>query len=272
MPMPDHPVREAHGFRFVDEGPSSSEHLPVVLLHGMLGDLSNWTATIEALATHQRRVLVPVLPVYDLPLRQTTVQGLVAHAHAFADALSLDSFVLAGNSLGGQVALFYSLAHPDRVAALVLSGASGVYERRMGTSTMRRKDREFIRERAAVTFYEDTVVTDELVDEMYELVNDRPRALRLIKMARSSRNETITNRLPEITLPTLLIWGRDDEITPPDVAEEFYRRLPDAELHFVDRCGHAPMMERPDTFNRLLLRFLRERVDLPTPASPSGRS
>lgn len=271
MPKPSHPLREAHGFRFIDEGPSSS-HPPIVLLHGMLGDLSNWASTINTLAEHRYRVLAPVLPVYDLPLAKTNVRGLVQHTHDFAKALDLGPVVLAGNSLGGQVALFYALRYPASVAAMVLSGASGIYERRMGTSTMRRKDRSFIRDRAAVTFYDDVHVTDELVDEMYELVNDRPRALRLIKMARSSKSESVTGRLSDIEMPVLLIWGRDDEITPPDVAKEFEERLPNAELHFVDRCGHAPMMEHPDIFNRIMLRFLRKETSTTAPASTSKQS
>ncbi len=272
MLTPDHPVHEAHGFRYIDEGPASALP-PVVLLHGMLGDLSNWSATVGALAADGYRVLVPLLPVYDLPLRQTSVRGLVGHVHAFAEALELPPLVLAGNSLGGQVALFYALEHGEAVSALVLSGASGIYEQRMGTSTMRRKDRDFIRERAAVTFYDPAHATDELVDEMYELVNDRPRAVRLIKMARSSKSETVTDRLGALRMPTLLIWGRDGEITPPDVAREFSERLPNARLHFIDRCGHAPMMERPAQFNRLMRSFLHETVGLPqatsSPSEPS---
>lgn len=268
MPQPSYPVREAHGFRFIDEGPASGQP-PIVLLHGMLGDLSNWTDTVSGLAEQGYRALVPVLPVYDLPLRQTSVDGLVQHVRAFASALALDPAVLVGNSLGGQVALFYALGHPDAVTALVLSGASGIYERRMGSSTMKRQDPEYIRERAAVTFYDSSHATDELVDEMYELVNDRARALRLIKMARSSKKATVTDRLSSIHQPTLLVWGRDDEITPPDVAERFQARLPNAQLHLVDRCGHAPMLEQPAEFNRRMLQFLRD-VTGETTLSPAG--
>ncbi len=271
MLQPGYPVRSAHGFDYIDEGPAS-DRPPVLLLHGMLGDLSNWTTTIRALDTGGYRVLAPVLPVYELPLRQTSVDGLVAYARAFVEALGLGPAVVVGNSLGGQVALFYALRHPDAVTALVLSGASGIYEQRMGSSTLRRKDRDFIRERAAVTFYDPAHATDELVDEMYALVNDRARALRLIKMARSSQDATVTERLASIDAPTLLVWGRDDEITPPDVAEEFRRRLPDARLYFLDECGHAPMMEQPEAFNGLMLSFLNETTGVARLESSSGPS
>ena len=268
MSASDFRTQEAHGFRYIDEGDASSKP-PVFLLHGMLGDLSNWDQTVHFLISKGYRVVAPELPVYNLPLRETNVQGLVSHAREFAEAIELPPAVVTGNSLGGQVALFYTLQFPDSVASLVLSGASGIYEQRMGTSTLRRKDRSFIRERAAVTFYDDELVTDELVEEMYALVNSRPKALRLIKMARSSKRDSVTDRLDEIYQPALLIWGRDDEITPPDVAREFQQRLPNAELHFLEKCGHAPMMERPSAFNRLMKDFL-ERLTQPNRSFASG--
>jgi pimeloyl-ACP methyl ester carboxylesterase len=265
MPNTQYEIREKDGFRFIDEGPSSD--LPtIVLLHGMLGDLSNWTSTVGDLAGHQYRVVVPVLPVYALPMKQTSVQGLADYVHAFISAINLDSVTLVGNSLGGQVAILYALTYPERVAALILSGSSGLYEVEMGTGTPRRRDREYIRERAAVTFYEPRHVTDDLIDEMVDIINDRARVARLIKMARSTKAETVASRLSEIAVPTLLVWGRNDLITPSDVAEEFRERIQSSELHFIDECGHAPMIEHPETFNLIMLRFLRETIGTETVA------
>jgi pimeloyl-ACP methyl ester carboxylesterase len=257
------------GYRFIDEGPAS-DLPPVVLLHGMLGDIDNWLSTVQALADHQYRVLVPVLPVYELPIHKTNVQGLVDFVHGFLRHLGLERVVLVGNSLGGQVALFYALTYPEAVVALILSGSSGIYEMETGTTTLRRRDRNFIRERAAVTFYDPVHVTDELVDEAYDLVNDRTRALRLIKMARSAQSETVTDKLAEIEAPTLLVWGRDDLITPPDVAEAFKSRLPNATVIFIDRCGHAPMIEHPEAFNETILAFLRETIGAALTPSPGA--
>ena len=259
-------IRETEGFRYLDEG-SATDLPPVLLLHGMLGDLSNWTATVRLLSQHQYRVLVPILPVYELPLKQTHVPGLVAYVRAFVEMLGLPSVVPVGNSLGGQVAILYTLFHAESVAALILSGSSGVYEAELGVSTPRRKDRDYIRERAAVTFFDPVHATDELVDEMVALMNDRPRVLRLIRMARSTKRETVADRLAEIDVPTLLVWGRNDIITPPDVAQEFHEHIPRSQLHFIDRCGHAPMLERPEAFNRITLDFLRETVGRPVLAS-----
>ncbi len=263
-----YPILEAYGYRYLDAGPVT-DLPPVVLLHGLLGEVSNWTPTVDALAAHDYRVLAPVIPLDSLPLTQTNMQGVVEYVRGFTEHLGLTTMVLAGNSMGGQVALLYALNHPESVVALVLSGSSGIYEVETGTTTFRRQDRNFIRERAAVTFYDPVHVTDELVEKSYELANDRNRALRILKLARSSQAESLSDHLGQIEVPTQLIWGRDDRITPPDVAVAFQRSLPNADLHFIDQCGHAPMMERPADFNPLMLSFLRE-INGTAVLAPSG--
>jgi pimeloyl-ACP methyl ester carboxylesterase len=265
MPIPEFTIHEKDGFRYVDEGPPS-DLPPVVLLHGMLGDLSNWTNTIAFLAEQQYRVLVPVLPVYEMPIKQTSVRGLATYLFDFLRTLDLDQITLVGNSLGGQVALLFALHHPDLVAALVLSGSSGLYEAELGSSTPRRRDREYIRERAALTFYDPVHATDDLVEEMFDIINNRAQVARLIRMARSTKEETVRSRLSNIGIPTLLVWGRNDLITPPEVAVEFKDHISRAELHFIEECGHAPMIEQPEKFNYIMLDFLRERIGTETVA------
>jgi len=256
-------VRDRGDFRYLDEGPVT-ERPPVVFLHGMLGNLTNWTDAVQSVAANGYRAIVPFLPVYTLPMGQTSMQGLVQYVHAFLDAMELDFVTLAGNSLGGQLAILYIFSHPQRAGALILTGSSGLYEVEMGTGSPRRYDPNFVRERAAITFYEKEQVTEDLVNEMLEVVADRACAIRLIKMARASKNETVRTRLREVQVPTLLVWGANDAITPPDVAREFEELIPDSELHFIDKCGHAPMLEHPETFNQIMLHFLRERVSTAT--------
>ncbi len=255
MPSP-YSIQSKGPYRFIRAGRPSDDTPTILLLHGMLGDLGNWTAAIRYLSEQGYDVVAPLLPVYDLPLNQTSVSGLTSYVHGFLCATGIENAVFAGNSLGGHIALLYTLTHQEKVAALILSGASGIYEVSMGTSTPRRHDREFIRERAAVTFYDPVHASDELVDEMLELVNDRSRVVRLIKMARSTKSETVADRLGEIERPTLLVWGRDDAITPPDVAQRFNEGIPRSELVFIDRCGHAPMIEHPAAFNKYVGAFL----------------
>ncbi|SHK73225.1 alpha/beta fold hydrolase [Rhodothermus profundi] len=269
-------------FPYLEAGPASA-FPPVVLLYGMLGEPANWEATAQALSIAGYRVLIPLLPIYELPLQESNLPGLVTFLTRFLDSLSLERVVLAGNSLGGHLALLYALRSPERVVALVLTGASGIYEVELGTSTLRRYDREYIRERAALTFYDPCHATDELVDRVQALLHDRQKVLRLIRMARSAQSETVMARLHELTMPVLLIWGRNDRITPPEVAETFRKHLPNATLHYIDRCGHAPMIEQPVHFNRILLQFLHRHTravvsngrtrsalaDTSMPASPS---
>lgn len=264
------PIHEMGSFRYNDEGPPDSPIPPVVLLHGMLGDLSNWIDTVRELSENGYRVLAPILPVYDFPLSETGVPRLTEHVHDFVDTLGFDETVLVGNSLGGHIALLYALNYAENVHALVLSGSSGIYETTMGSTFFRRQDRDFIRERTEMTFYDPAHATEELVDEMVEIVNDRPRAFRLLKIARSADEETVTERLSQLDMPSLLVWGRDDIITPPEVAEEFRDRMPNARLEFIDECGHAPMIEHPDTFNELTLEFLEELAKEPRLEPSSG--
>ena len=245
--------QQQHGFEYVDEGRG-----PVLLLlHGLFGALSNWQDVVAEFSP-DHRVIIPVLPVYDAPLLQATVPGLAAYVERFVAALALPpSFTLLGNSLGGHIALVYTLNHPARVSRLVLTGSSGLFEDGMGGSFPKRGDYNFVRERVGYTFYDPAIATQELVDEVFAVTNSNAKCLRMISIARSAQHHNLAGELARIRVPVLLIWGLNDTITPPPVAHDFARLLPRAELRFLDHCGHAPMMERPAAFNRDLGRFLR---------------
>lgn len=256
------------GFKFVDLN-SASERPPVLLLHGILGDPEGWFDAAAALAASKYRAIVPHLPIDEMPRGQANVGGLVKYLHELTDFLDLDSMVLVGNSLGGQIALKYSIAYPEHIAGLVLSGSSGIYETEVGTATFRRQDRDFIRDKAEQAFYDPAMVTEDLIDRIYELATNRLRALRIVWMARSSISDLVIDDLGDITAPTLLIWGAEDQITPPDVAHSFDRLMPSTQLHFIEKCGHAPMMEHPDTFNEIMINFLEHSIDrIALPSTP----
>ena len=163
-----------------------------------------------------------------------------------------------GNSLGGHVALVHVLKHPERIKSLILTGSSGLFENGMGDSYPKRGDYEYIRKKTALTFYDPAVATKELVDEVYEIVNNRIKAIKIISLAKSAIRNNLGEELNQIKQPTLLVWGNDDTITPPFVGREFNKLIPNSELHFIDKCGHAPMMEVPDEFNRILHVFLQK--------------
>ena len=258
--------QQQHGFDYVDEGQG-----PVLLLlHGLFGALSNWQQVVEEFSPHYR-VVIPVLPVYDMPLLQATVPGLVGYVENFVDKLQLPTaFTLLGNSLGGHVALVYTLKNPARVRNLVLTGSSGLFEDGMGGSFPKRGDYNFVQERVGYTFYDPAIATKELVDEVFAVTNSNAKCLRMISIARSAQHHNLAGDLHHITVPVLLVWGLNDTITPPSVAHDFERLLPQAELRFLDHCGHAPMMERPAGFNRWLGSFLRRTPASLSPALAAG--
>jgi pimeloyl-ACP methyl ester carboxylesterase len=242
-----------HGYEYVDEGQG-----PVLLLlHGLFGALSNWHDVVEEFSADYR-VVIPLLPIYDMPLSQAGVPGLVTYVEGFVARCGLPpTFTVLGNSLGGHIALVYALKNPQRVSRLVLTGSSGLFEDSMGGSFPKRGNYAYVQERVGYTFYDPKVATQELVDEVFNVTNSNAKCLRIIAIARSAQRHNLGKELAKINVPVLLVWGLNDTITPPPVAHEFQRLLPQAELRFLDHCGHAPMMERPAAFNICLRRFLR---------------
>jgi len=247
-------LKEKGEYKFIDEG----EGKTMLVLHGLFGALSNF----DGLILHFRnthRVIVPMMPLYDMPLIKTGVGSLSNFILAFIKKLELSDIILLGNSLGGHVSLVTAKAKPDLFAAMVLTGSSGLYENAFGGSFPRREDKEYIRKKIAVTFYDPAMVTDELVDVTFELVKDRSKLIKVLALAKSAIRHNMMKDLPNYKMPTCLIWGRNDTITPPEVAEEFNNHIPDSELFWIDKCGHAPMMEHPEEFNTILDGWLKKR-------------
>ena len=247
-------IQEKNEFRYVDEGTGEV----LLLLHGLFGALSNWHEVIAEFSPRYR-VVIPLLPIYDMPLLKAGVPGLVSFVEEFLGEIGLlEPCTLLGNSLGGHIALVYALQNPARVSRLVLTGSSGLFEDGMGGSFPKRGNYAYVQEKVAYTFYDPAVATRELVDEVFSVTNSNAKCLRIISIARSAQRHNLAKELSRIKAPTLLVWGLNDTITPPVVAHEFHRLLPNAQLRFLDHCGHAPMMERPTAFNALLNQFLAQ--------------
>lgn len=249
----EYQIKQIDKFRFIEEG----EGPTLLLLHGLFGALSNFKDLIEHFRK-QYKVVVPMLPLFDLDIFHTTVGGFEKYVHKFIEAKGYDKIHLLGNSLGGHVALLHVLKHPERIASLTLTGSSGLFENGMGDSYPKRGDKEYIRKKTEVTFYDPAMATDALVDEVFEITNNRLKVIKILALAKSAIRNNLGEELNKITLPTLLIWGNNDIITPPFVAKEFNKLIPNSELHFIDKCGHAPMMEVPAEFNVILETFLKK--------------
>jgi pimeloyl-ACP methyl ester carboxylesterase len=244
-------VIEDNGFRYIEAGKGET----LVLLHGLMGELSNWEPVIDHFKDHYH-ILVPILPIYELPILTLGVKSLSKYVHRFVKYKKLGQVVLIGNSLGGHVGLVFTAAHQEHVKALVLTGSSGLYENAFGGSFPRRESYDYIKEKVEFTFYDPATATKELVDEVFKTVNERSKVIRILALAKSAIRHNMSKELSRITIPVSLIWGRQDKVTPPEVADEFHQLLPNSELNWVDMCGHAPMMERPEVFNGYLEKFL----------------
>lgn len=244
-------VKEDKDFKFVDEGNG-----PVLmLLHGLFGALSNWEAVVNHYSK-QFRVIIPMLPIYEMPIKEAGLVGLREFTERFVAMKQLDNMIIMGNSLGGHVGILYTLANPEKVSKLVLTGSSGLFENTMGGSYPRRGSYDYIRERVAYTFYDPKVASKELVDEVFETTKSIPKCMRIVAIAKSAQRNNLALELQNIKVPTLLVWGLNDTITPPLVGHEFNRLIPNSELKFIDKCCHAPMMEHPEKFNQLVEDFL----------------
>jgi pimeloyl-ACP methyl ester carboxylesterase len=238
-------------FRWLERGDGE----PLVLLHGLLGDMDHWEAVLPWLE-HHRRPLALQLPLLDPAWPAPSVPGLARYAAGFMEALDLGPAVVGGNSLGGHVALELALSHPDRVSALVLAGSSGLFERSFTRGVPHRPGPAYVREKMAEVFFDPSLVTPERVERVRRIVTTRDLARRVLHVARAARLHNVAARLPEIRVPTLLVWGREDRVTPREVAERFHALIPGSDLVWLADCGHAPMLEHPERFAAVLRDWL----------------
>lgn len=239
----------------------SGKGTPLIILHGLMGNLSNFDKTFDHFSNLGYRVLMPELPLFTLPLLKTNIKSVSKFLKKFVNHIGIDKYILMGNSLGGHIALYHTNLNTDNVIGLVLTGSSGLYENSMGGSYPKRGDYEYIKKKAEDVFYDPKIATKELVDDLFETVNNRSKTIRTLALAKSAIRHNMRNELPHMKVTTCLIWGKEDSVTPPDVAEEFNKLLPNSELNWIDKCGHAPMMERPDKFNEVLEAWLKKHFN-----------
>lgn len=248
-------VKEEGGHSYVERGEG-----PVLLvLHGLFGALSNFNEVFDHFSG-KYKVVIPLMPLYSLPLLKTSVKELAHYIHEFVEFKGYEKVNLLGNSLGGHVSLIYSVEHPEKVQTMTLTGSSGLYENAFGGSFPRREDRDYIKTKVAYTFYDPKHATPELLDEVIAIISDKEKLIRILAMAKSAIRHNMSKELKSIEIPVCLIWGMQDNVTPPHVADVFHETLPHSDLFWVDECGHAPMMEQPAEFNKLLDPWLAEHI------------
>ncbi len=246
-------IRQKDKYEYIEEGPDDGEVL--LLLHGLFGTASNFDETIHYFK-NRYKIYLPILPIFEMSVRKLSVYSLMQYVREFVEYFQIKKPHIIGNSLGGHIALLYVLEYLDDVSTMTLTGSSGLYENSFGSTFPRRGDKDFIRNKINLTFYDNEIVTEEMVDEIYDITSDTRKCLSMVKTAKSAIRHNVGDQLYKITIPSLLVWGKQDTITPPFVAEEFHEKLPQARLDFIDKCGHAPMLETPEEFNKILEDFL----------------
>ncbi len=250
-----HILKKEGDYNYIEVG----EGTPIIVLHGLMGGLSNFSAVTDFFSVNGYKVIIPELPLYTLSLLKTNVKSFAKYLNEFLEFKQLEDVILLGNSLGGHIGLYHTKHYSKKVKALVITGSSGLYESAMGGSYPKRSDYEVIKKKAQDVFYDPEIATKEIVDEVYETVNDRNKLIRTLTIAKSAIRHNMSKDLPNMNTPTCIIWGKNDVVTPPEVAEEFNELLPDSDLFWIDKCGHAAMMEHPDTFNEILHKWLTDR-------------
>ena len=250
-----YPLKKEGEYSYIEVG----EGTPIIILHGLMGGLSNFEEVTTFFSKNGYKVVIPELPLYTMSLLKTNVKFFAKYLYNFIAYKKFDKVIILGNSLGGHIGLYHTKLYPEKVKALVITGSSGLYESAMGSGYTKRSDYEVIKKKAQDVFYDPEIATKEIVDEVYATVNDRNKLIKTLAIAKSAIRHNMSKDLPNMHTPTCIIWGKNDAVTPPEVAEVFQELLPDSDLFWIDKCGHAAMMEHPKEFNKILLKWLTDR-------------
>ncbi len=238
----------------------------IVFLHGLVGLNEHWEDVVRRIK-HQAHCTTLELPLLELRGDDCSLWSVVDMTTQFLEEHLDGPAVLVGNSFGGHVALRIAHARPDLVRALILAGSSGLIERTMVKGAPVRPSREWLEEKIGELFHDKSAMNPGDVDRAHKLLNERGGARAMVKLSKTARRDNMTDDLGDITCPTLLIWGRQDIVTPPSAGQGFTELMPDAKIVWLDQCGHAPMLESPVPFAQSVLDFLVELDDRGIPGS-----
>ena len=242
-------------YNYIEKGSGPT----IILLHGLMGAVSNFETTLNNLPNHSFRVILPMLPLYSMPILKTNVKELSDFVNKFSEDLNIKKYSVLGNSLGGHIGLILALQYPDKIDKLILSGSSGLYENTLGGKFPKRGNYEYIKQKTEEVFFNPAKASKKLVDEVFEIVNSREKVIRVLMMAKSAIRHNMKKDLPNITQKTCIIWGENDKVTPPEVGKEFHQEIPNSDLFWIKQCGHAPMIEQPTIFNQILVNWLKKQ-------------
>ena len=235
----------------------SGKGKPIIFCHGLFGNIFNIEASIPYISSSYR-FLMPYLPMYDMPLKDCTVQNLGKYLHSFISDLKLKEALIIGSSMGGGTALYSCLNQSSKISGLILCGSSGLSDIPMSKGFFKRKNFDFLKESTQDIFYNRDIPPDEMILDVYNAIQSYEIVLRSIRFSKAARKFKMHEMLAKVNIPTLLVWGRQDPITPIQVGHEFKKLLPNADLKIIDECGHVPTQEKPAEFIRHFKTFVKK--------------
>lgn len=239
----------------------STNTLPLVMVHGFMGMPNNWEGIIPLLPKTCQPVALHI-PFFEEGTDLTNIPSIITYIQKYIDEKKFGKVILMGNSFGGHIAALFAARIPERVCGLVLIASSGLAAHFPRTTI--HPSRENVHKKACETFYDSSLVTEEMLDFAMELITNRSKRKKLIRVAITAKRDNISKSLKLISCPTLLVWGKQDAITPPKLAEKFHSYIPNSELAWIDKCGHAPMIEHPQEFAQHLNAWLNKYFPAPT--------
>jgi len=263
----------------------------IILLHGANSSLQTWEPLVKRLGGRYRIVTLD-LPGHGLtggtPDKDYGASGMIAAVDVVAAKLGLDHFALGGNSMGGWVAWRYALAEPNRVDALLLLDAAGMPLRKgekapesnVGFRILQYPlgrwlatqitPRALVAQSLRGSVAKQTIVDDAMIDRYWELLRFPGNREATVLRARMNREPAMANRVGEIGVPTLILFGKQDRLINPTAAETFHTRIAGSEVVLLDGIGHLPMEEAPDATAAAISDFLTRRL-VSTPDHPEKR-
>lgn len=246
------PESPSHGLEATVQ--DRGEGVPIVFLHGLVGLNEHWEGVVERVE-HKVRCILFELPLLSLRGDDCSIQGVAKLTAEFLRDYLDEPAVLVGNSFGGHVALRVALEQPDLVRGLTLAGSSGLIEKSLVSDIQIRPSKEWLRRKIGELFHDQSLMREADLERAHRELTDRGGARAMVKLSRSARRDHLGDKITQIQVPTLLLWGREDIVTPPEAAEGFHRMIRGSHLVWFENCGHAPMIERAEGFADELLRF-----------------
>ncbi len=228
-----------HAFIEIGEGK------PIIFSHGIFGGLFN----ISKLAIYfsgNYKIVMPFLPMYDTPLHKCTISELGSYLASFVNDLKFENYVVLASSMGGG-ATIEALSHcHQKPKGIILCGSSGLSAIPLSKGFVKRKNFEFVFDMSRDIFYNRNIPEKEMAVDIFNCLQNIEVLMRAIKFTKSTTNTNQRQLISAIEIPSLLIWGKQDPITPLPFAFEFNKLIKGSELVLINECGHVPTQEAPE--------------------------